>query len=143
MPVLTRRQTLAGIAATGGVVALGGGIGLLQDHRAALVRDILRRSVGDFRMADDHFAALLDDIDEPFAPSRLRLAFYRAATFTGPDEQLMGLAPARIAADFEQYERRVVTAFMTRTDYLAVDPTAQPVRFIGGSACVNPFARLA
>lgn len=140
MPELTRRQIFAGIAVSGAVIAGGGSIGLMQDHRAELVRDILRRSVGDFRMADDQFAALLDEIDQPFAPSRQRLAFYRAATVAGP-APLREWGPQRIGREFEEYERRVVTTFVTRTDYLAADPMTQTVRFVGGEACASPFAR--
>lgn len=91
-------------------------------------------------MADDHFAALLDEIDRPFAPSRQRLAFYRAATVAGPDP-LTEWGPQRIGREFEEYERRVVTTFVTQTDYLSADPVAQNVRFIGGEACASPFAR--
>lgn len=142
MPSLTRRQALAGIAAAGGVAAIGGGLTMLPDHRAGLARDILHRSVGNFRMADDQFAALLDEIDKPFAPSQQRLAFYRAANAAGSD-RVLGLVPARIGEEFAEYERRVVTAFITRTDYLAVDPAVQEVRFVGGEACASPFARFA
>lgn len=142
MPSLTRRQTIAGVAATGALAALGGGLVLLPDHRAGLVRDILRRSLGDFRMADDQFAALLDAIDKPFAPSRQRLAFYRAATATSP-EQIMGMAPGLIGEEFAAYERRVVTAFVTRTDFLAVDPRRQAVSFVDTDACTSPFASFA
>lgn len=112
-----------------------------QDHRADLVRDIIRRAFGDFRMADDQFALLLADIDKPFAPSRQRLAFYRAANLTSPD-RVKALAPANIGREFEEYERRVVTAFATRTDHLA-NPKTQPVRFVGDAACASPFARFA
>lgn len=140
MAFLTRRQTLAGIAATGGIAVVGGGIGMALDHRGSLVREILHRSIGDFRMADDDFAALLQDIDKPFAPSRQRLAFYRAVMVGGSD-RVPELVPHRIAEEFQQYERRVVTAFMIQTDYLALDPGAKQVRFIGDSACHSPFAR--
>lgn len=140
MPELTRRQIFAGIAVSALVIAGGGTIGIMQDHRAELVRDILRRTVGDFRMADDQFAAMLDDIDQPFAPSRPRLAFYRATSVAGP-EPLREWGPQRIGREFEEYERRVVTVFVTRTDYLSADPAMQNVRFIGGDACSSPFAR--
>jgi len=140
MPFLTRRQTIAGIAATGGVAALGGGVAMVHDHRPDLVRSILNRSLGDFRMADDQFAALLAEIDKPFAPSSQRIAFYRAAAATGRNG-LIGLVPARIGEEFEEYERRVVTTFMTRTDFLAINPLREEVRFVGGDTCTSPFAR--
>jgi hypothetical protein len=140
MPALTRRQTLAGIAATGGVAAVGGGILWPQDHRGEVVRGILHRSFGKFRMDDGQFAALLEDIEEPFAPSHRRHAFYRAANALAPDRAL-ALAPGRIGEEFDQYERRTVTAFMVRTDFLAIDPATQNVRYLGTDACTSPFAR--
>lgn len=140
MPALTRRQTLAGIAATGGIAAVGGGILWQQDHRGEVVRGILRRNFGDFRMNDVQFAALLEDIEEPFAPSHRRHAFYRAANAPGFDRAL-ALAPGRIEEEFGEYERRTVTAFMLRTDFLAIDPATQSVRYLGTDACTSPFAR--
>ncbi|MBY0345219.1 MAG: hypothetical protein K2Q29_15315 [Sphingomonadales bacterium] len=140
MPALTRRQTMTGIAAAGLLAGIGGGVGLLQDHRLHLVRGILHRSFGEFRMADDQFTALLSAIDETFAPSAQRLAFYRAAALAG-DGRLTDWAPGRIGEEFAEYERRAVTAFMTRTDYLAIDPARQMVSFVDQNACASPFAR--
>lgn len=141
MPALTRRQTIAGIAATGGLVVVGGGAGLLaQDNRTALARSIIERSFGPFRMADDQFAALIADVEGTYPPSRKRYAFYRAATMAVP-ERALAYAPGGLGEDLAQYERRVVSAFMTRTDFLSRRDEQAKLSFVGGEACTSPFAR--
>ena len=139
MFALTRRQSITALVAAGGTAALAG-FGFLTDHRDNLVRTIIRRSVGPFKMADDQFEALMDDLEEPYDRGRAKFALYRVVAATDPDT-LLKLAPARLSESFQKYERRVVTAFITRTDYLKIRPENDEVTFIGGEACTSPVAR--
>ncbi|KAA9013003.1 hypothetical protein F4U94_16995 [Sphingobium limneticum] len=141
MGALTRRQTVAALIAVGGAAAMAG-VGFLADDREELVRTIIRRSVGDFKMADDHFEALIEDLEEPHDKGRVRFALYHMVAITDPDT-LLRLAPSRMSESYQKYERRVVTAFLTRTDYLKINPRTDAVTFVGGEACTSPFARIA
>lgn len=139
MPRLTRRQSIAAVIG-GGVVGLAG-LGILGGRETGLIDSILRRAVGPYRMADDQFAAFVADLATPQgAAARAKFALYRAVSATDPDT-LLRLAPASIGDKYAMYERRVVTNFLTRTDYLTVGSTGTTT-FISEAACRNPFAKL-
>jgi len=139
MPRLTRRQSIAAVA--GGGVAVGlGGLGLLSSREGDLVDSILRRVVGPYRMKDEEFTRFVADLGTaPGYGGRAKVSMFRAVAATDPDTVLR-IAPSAFGRKYEDYERRVVTGFLTRTDFLAVGPQ-QPATFIGEPGCRNPFAR--
>jgi hypothetical protein len=138
MPPITRRTSIAALVGTG-VIGLSG-LHLLGRERG-LIDSILRRSVGRYRMEDDQFQAFVADLTRPEDANPARLALYRVLSATHPDT-LLRFAPASIGERHAVYERRVVTHFLTRTDFLAVSP-GKPVTFNGEAACRSPFANFA
>ncbi|MBD8678337.1 hypothetical protein [Sphingomonas sp. CFBP 13720] len=139
MPRMTRRQSIATIIG-GGVVGLAG-LGFVGGRETGLIDSILRRVVGPYRMDDDQFTAFVADLATPQgAAARAKFALYRAVSVTDPDT-LLRFAPTSIGDKYAMYERRVVTNFLTRTDYLTVGPTGTAT-FNGEAACRNPFAKL-
>jgi hypothetical protein len=138
MPGLTRRQSIATLAIGGGAVGLAG---IVMEDDARFIRSVLTRAFGKFRMADDQFSAFVvdfrhDDRDRPTGA----LAVMHGLSSVGVD-RLPGQS-FELMQDARAYERRVVTHFVTRTDYTMIDPGADMVNFTGKSGgCVSPFAR--
>ncbi|MEZ0497952.1 hypothetical protein [Sphingomonas sp. IW22] len=138
MPGLTRRQSIVALAGSG-LAAGAFGFGLYGDEQG-LVRAILDRVIGPFRMSDDDFTAFFDDLSADSSPvDRAKFTVYRAVSAIGTDE-LPG-EPMRLSERVEVYERKVVTQFITRTDYARIDPRTDPVSFIGANPCSSPFAQ--
>ncbi|WP_325284193.1 hypothetical protein, partial [Sphingomonas sp.] len=105
-----------------------------------LVRSILNRVVGPFQMSDDDFTAFFDNLAENGSPvDRAKFTVYRAVAAIGADE--FPREPTRLGERVDVYERKVVTQFITHTDYARIDPQSDPVSFIGTNSCSSPFAR--
>lgn len=139
MPHITRRQSIAGLLGGGAVGIVG--LGFLAGREGDLIDSILRRSVGPYRMEKDQFDAFVADLDTPrFPATPARFALYRAVTVTDPDT-LLRLPPASFGEKYFWYERRVVTNFLTRTDFLTTGATGTVI-FNEGTACLNPFAKI-
>lgn len=139
MPRMTRRQSIAALVG-GGVVGFVG-LGFVGGREAGVIDSILRRVVGPYRMEDDQFAAFVADLATPQgAAGRAKFALYRAVSASDPNT-LLRYVPGSIGDKYAMYERRVVTNFLTRTDYLTVGPTGTTT-FNSESACRNPFAKL-
>lgn len=141
MRSLTRRQSIAALA--GGGLAIGTvGVGLLASDETGLVRSILQRSVGRFNMPEAQFSAFVSDLGsgDGWADSG-RFTLFRTISSTDPD-MMLSHGPAKVRDRFHSYERAVVTNFLTRTDYLKIDPRKENVSFVGDTgACNSPFAR--
>lgn len=142
MAKVTRRQIIVGSTVTGAILLAGGGFVVAQDHRSELPREIIIKSVGHLNMHDDQFAPMLDEIYRPFQPSMQRLAFYRSVLAAGPIA-LDEMKSHRIGVEFEELQRRVLTEFYTKTDYLAISDSSGLVRYLGANACSSPFANFA
>lgn len=139
MAHITRRQSIAALVLGGGVAAAG--LGLIVGGEEALVASIVRRVVGPYKMSGREFGAFMRDLDTPVgSAARVKFALYRTFSATEPDT-LLRFAPTGIKDGFSTYERRVVTNFLTRTDYLAVGKDKE-VTFNGEAGCRNPFAKL-
>lgn len=138
MPRLTRRRSLAAIL--GGSVVSFAGLGFLGSNEKGLVQSILQRVVGSYEMEDAQFDAFMSDLETPQGKAaRVKFALFRAFSATEPDT-LLRFAPAGVGNKYEAYERRVVTSFLTRTDFLTVGAKV-PVSFVGEPGCRNPFAK--
>lgn len=140
MRKLTRRQSIAALA--GGGVAMGAlGIGLYASDEPGLVRSILGRAVGPFDMQEGDFSAFVADLDSEWGwTADAGFALFRLASAADPDV-LLSYSPSAFRGLFEKYERKVVTNFLTRTDYLQIDPRTRKVSFIGDAGCRSPYAR--
>lgn len=135
---LTRRQTIAGLLGGSAVVgALAVGVRLSDGDR--FVRSVVERVVGPFRMEETQFVAFVDDlrIGESWR-DKARVGAFNVLSVSGG--ALAPHAPGDMGGKHQRFERQVVTNFLTRTDYLQIDPTAQAVSFVGESGCSNPFA---
>ena len=135
---LTRRQTIA--ALLGGSAAVGAlAMGVRISDEGSFVRSVVERVVGPFRMEETQLAAFLDDlrIGDGWR-DKARVGAFAMLSVSGG--ALVPHAPGGIGEKHQRFERRVVTNFLTRTDYLQIDPTAQAVSFVGESGCSNPFA---
>lgn len=140
MVSLTRRQSIFAIAAVGSSVAFAG-VGFLISKESSIVESIIRRRVGDFQMDDEQLTALVDHLRSTLGtPGQAKTLFYRMVTATDPDT-LLRWAPGRAADPFHDYERRVVTAFITRTNYLKRASPTEAITFIASDACTSPFAK--
>lgn len=142
MAKVTRRQIIVGATVTGAILLAGGGVVVAEDHRSELPREIIIKSVGHLNMPDDQFAPMLDEIYRPFQPSMQRLAFYRSVLTAGPIA-LNQIKSHRIGDEFEKLQRRVLTEFYTKTDYLSTYDSSGPVSYLGANACSSPFANFA
>ncbi len=138
MPALTRRQTIA--ALLGGGAAVGAlAMGMHLSDRGNFIRSTVERVVGPFRMEDAQFAAFVDDlrIGDGWRDKARTGAFTLLSVSGGA---LAPYAPGDMGGKHQRFERQVLTNFLTRTDYLQIDPTTQAVSFVGDNACSNPFA---
>lgn len=138
MARLTRRQSLAALIGGGAAVSvLGAG---MFGGEANLVRSILSRVIGPFTMSDVDLSSFIADLEtKRGTASEAKFALFRALSLSGP-ENMLPYAPAGLRDRFESYERQVVTNFMTRTDYVQIDPKTQHVSFVGDASCHSPFA---
>ncbi|MEO0061574.1 MAG: hypothetical protein RLZZ08_134 [Pseudomonadota bacterium] len=147
MTGISRRALLGSLGAGGLVLAGGLGMGAASGGQVDLLRRMLVRLIGPFRMDDAEFARFAAD----FAASRampgtaqvdlLRLGEVLGAT--GAAERLPGSAGAKIASRIEQLERDVLTQFVLATR--APDPPGGEILHYGGlfaaNACNNPYAQ--
>ena len=141
MAELTRRTVLAGL----GVSALSAtGIATFEtaSSEAGLVRSILRRLVGPFNMRQPDFEAFVLDLDTyRGSAGSLKMAAYRMLSSDGT-QWASSLVSERIGEGYERYERKVLTNFLVKTDYLRLaDPEAEFASMIGAGPCQSPFAR--
>lgn len=135
------RRVFIGAGIVGGFAAASGtGLYLWGADEKDTVRSIINRLVGDFRMSDSHFAAFLDHLDtHEGRMGEMKFIAYRGISDLDPDNSLSVL-PGRFETLYEDYERKVLSEFLTHTDYLQINPETESVAFIAGEACINPFA---
>src|SRR5688572_9216019 len=121
MRMFTRRQSIAALVG-GGLAAGGLSLGFHVSDKADLIRSILGRAVGPFEMHNADFSAFVAELDtEQGWAGGAKVAMFRAILSAGP-ETLLSHSPSGLRERFEMYERKVVTNFLTRTNYLQVDP---------------------
>ncbi len=140
MRMFTRRQSIATLVG-GGVAAGALGLGLHVSDKADLIRLILGRVVGPFEMHVGDFSAFVADLNTGQGwAGGAKVAIFRAILSAGPDT-LLSHIPWILRERFDMYERKVVTNFLTRTDYVQVDPREKNISFVGDAGCSSPFAR--
>jgi len=141
MTELRRRTLLAGL----GVGALGivGFAGLeMTSSETELVRSILDRLVGPFNMRKPQFDSFVSDLDTYRGRAGdLKMSGYRALS-SGYLQWAPDVVPDRIGDEYDRYERKVLTNFLVRTDYLQLgNPQTDFVTMIGEAPCRSPFAQ--
>lgn len=138
MVAITRRQGLAALVA-GGAAAAWFGWGVAADE-GALIRRIIERSVGPFTMNPSQFDEFLYDFHDTYGgQNRIKVAAFRMLSAAGGSGAR--LVPVEVQDRHAGFERKVVTHFLTRTDYLKSDETAREVSFVPDIGCSSPFAR--
>jgi len=138
----TRRTVLAGAAVGVLAIAGGGAIAVGSSGREELVRSVLGRLVGPFRMAEADFGQMVAAIDRKVGfPQGYKLHLVSALERTGWSPQAMAGAPAGIRDDFERLERQILTEFVIRTTFLQGEkPGGEPIVYLGAQPCSSPFA---
>lgn len=136
---LTRRQSIFAIVGGGIAVGTVGAVSIAGDE-GELVRSIIHRTVGPFKMDEANFTAFVADLDTHHSwSSGAKNSLLRATSAVGPNNVLPQFPWLRDR--FLTYEREVVTKFLTKTNYLQVDPAAEDIEFDGSLPCSSPFAR--
>ena len=138
MVAITRREGLAGLAA-GGVAAAWFGWRAAADE-SALIRRVIERSVGPFAMDEPQFLDFLDDFHDTYGgQNKFKVAAFRVLSSTGmPAEHLL---PLKVQDMKTTLERKVVTHFLTRTNYLQRENPSQMIELAADVGCSSPFAR--
>lgn len=139
---ITRRTVLAGTAVGMLAVAGGGAVAVGSSGREELVRSVLGRLIGPFRMADADFGRMVAALDDKAGfPRGYKLHLVAALERAGWSAQAMAAAPAGVRDDFEQLERQILTEFVIRTSFLRSEkPGEEPVTYLGPQPCSSPFA---
>lgn len=138
MVEITRRQGLAGLGA-GAAVAAWFGWGVAADE-GVLIRRIIERSVGPFTMDAPRFQDFLYDFRDTYGrQNRLKVAAFQALPGAGASAER--LVPAKVQDLKAAFERKVVTHFLTRTDYLRITNPSQGINLVLEIGCSSPFAR--
>lgn len=145
---LSRRSTLTVIAggAIGGVaLATGAGVMRVALHDEDLVKAVLERHFGQFIMERADVAAFLSDFLDlqhgRFPPAKLAM-IYGAAERLNLMEPLHLVLPGARGDSLQEFERHLVAAFLSQTDFMFRTDLSEPVKYLGAEACMNPFAQL-
>ena len=140
LPRLTRRQTIAGLV--GGAAVVGaGGVTLAAFDGNDLLRQMLTRLVGPFRMKDEDFAHFRSEIERRQGlPGRAKTSLYAMADRVG-GRAMIDHAPAGSAREYGDLEREVLAEFVTRTDYLKHVGQDVELSYFGRGPCSSPYAR--
>jgi hypothetical protein len=143
MPMTTTRRNVLAAGAVGALIVAGGGaVAIGSSGREELVRSVLGRLIGPFRMADGDFGKMVAAIDRKAGfPQGYKLHLVSALERAGWSSEAMAGAPAGVRDDFEMLERQILTEFVIRTSFLQGDgPGKEPVTYLGQVPCSSPFA---
>ncbi|SDR84941.1 Tat (twin-arginine translocation) pathway signal sequence [Halopseudomonas xinjiangensis] len=134
---MNRRQFLA-LSAAGVTVAALGSAALVYEDKDDFVMRLVREYVGDFRMEPEQQRRFVDDVTARYGDlnSAALIGFYRIRDYTGA-----GIEYTDQRVDW--FERRIVTEFITSTDYVRKQAEANPALTYFGidTPCTNPYAR--
>lgn len=139
MSGITRRSALLG---AGSAALAAGFAGIALRNEDDLIHATLHRLLGPFRIDKTDMAAFSRDFANigPL-PRGLAADAVGAVQMSGVLPVVIGAVGAKI----EDFQRSVLTAFVTGTDYLDLENPAQDkIHYIGPSAtraCASPFAR--
>jgi hypothetical protein len=138
------RRTLLLASAGVGVLALAGWRGGAAMDGNALVRLVLKRHLGPFTMSEEELdrfvTAFAEKYDWLLPGQKLRVAS-NLSFDVGLHAAFRSVLPAEDEGEFDRFERRLLAEFHTLTDFPWRDEVEAPVRFVGGGACLNPFAK--
>lgn len=137
---MNRRQFLTFSAATAGVMVVGviGGTALVFEDSHTYIPSLLRELVGDYNMEIGQQRRFVDSFAKDYGENKLMvvIGLHRIRAETG-------LGIARTNAKLNLFERRLLTDFLTSTDYLRQPKSAKPqLSFVGYKVpCNNPYAQ--
>ncbi len=134
---MNRRTFLAGTAATISLAALGSAAIVFEDSYS-FIPDMLHTLVGDYRMDAAQEEQFIADLAETYGAEKLTAfaGLYRLRAGTG-------LGTEYTDEKVDDYERRILTDFLTSTDYLSKQDQAVPEISYRGlrQPCSNPYAK--
>lgn len=134
---MNRRQFLAFSAAGLGVAALGSAALVYEDREDFVIR-LVRQYIGDFQMDPEQQQRFVSDVTARYGDvsTAALIGFHRIRDYTG-----LGIGYTDQRVDW--FERRVVSEFITSTDYLRKQNEANPtVSYFGvDTPCINPYAQ--
>ncbi|WCT73974.1 hypothetical protein PQ455_01700 [Sphingomonas naphthae] len=137
---LSRRQTIAGLVG-GAVVAGTGAVTLAAFDESDLLRAMLHRLVGPFRMKDEDFAAFRAGIERRHGfPGTAKTSLYALAEAAGA-RPLIDRGPAGPRREMADLERVVLAEFVTHTDYLKQAGRDVDLTYLGRGPCSSPYAK--
>lgn len=146
---LSRRSTftlIAGGALGGAALATGVGVMHVALDDEDLVKAVLERHFGPFTMDSAEVAAFFSDFLEleywRFPPEKLAMIYGAAERFNLAETLHQALPGAR-GDILEDFERHLVAAFLSQTDFSFRADISEPVKYLGAGACINPFAQFA
>lgn len=116
-------------------------LGLHANDQQGVLRSVIERGVGPFKMSNSEFSAFIDDlkINASWAD---RARFGAFAALSLGDGKIASYGPNSVRDKFEMFERKTVTHFLIRTDFLQIEPSKSQVSFVGDNGCSSPFANL-
>ncbi len=140
----TRRTMLTLTAVGTGTLIVSGGTALVLTSQTGLVRRTLEHHLGpvpidDLQLRD--FIADIVDAKSWLLPGTKLGKGYELALASGSRETGLGLLSREDQERIQTYERHLLGAFLVRTNFVLREDQADAVRYLGESACQNPFAR--
>ncbi|UAW99183.1 twin-arginine translocation signal domain-containing protein [Halopseudomonas nanhaiensis] len=134
---MNRRQFLTLSAAGVTVAALGSAAWLYEDEQD-YVLGLVRQYIGDFRMEQAQRKRFVDDVTARYGDLKtaMLVGLHKVRDHTGAG---IDYTDERV----EWFERRIVTEFITSTDYVRKQGENNPtLTYLGiHTPCTNPFAR--
>lgn len=134
---MNRRQFLVFSAAGLSVAALGSAALVYEDSEDFVI-GLVRQYVGDFQMEPEEQQRFVEDVTARYGDisTAALIGFHRIRDHTG-----LGIDYTDQRVDW--FERRVVTEFITSTDYLQKQDEANPkLTYMGiDIPCTNPYAQ--
>lgn len=139
---ISRRSTF--VLLGGGALTLGSGItfvATLSDEQ--LVHAILERHLGQVKISNEDISAFLSDFIKraPWLfPSERLSTLYGVAEQLKISDIVRKNLPGSRGSEIERFERHLLGEFYIKTDFYFRSSDNDPVRYLGLTACLNPFA---
>ncbi|WP_230279797.1 hypothetical protein [Croceicoccus sp. Ery15] len=145
MTHFTRRAILGSTAAAAITVSAIGGWTLAKTSPIGLLRQTLERYLGPVPISNDELDRFLSAVtgDKPWLfPTRKLAATYEVALDHGITDIITPYLPDDDQAQILLFERRILGAFVSMTNYGLRSGQDDEVIYIDNQACINPYANL-
>lgn len=134
---MNRRQFLA-LSAAGVTVAALGSAAFFHEDENQFVMGLIRQYIGDFRMEREQKKRFVEDVTARYGDLKtaMLIGLHNVRDHTGA-----GIDYTDERVDW--FERRVISEFITSTDYVRKQGEANPQLTYFGihTPCTNPYAR--